>query len=156
MPDVFISYSVADRVLAKQLQNGCKRFALDAFLAETSLIPGQIWKSTILANLQSSEYFFFLATPNSIRSDACKHEIGAALAHKRIIVPILVGIDYRNLPSWISDSHGIKIDSRGNIQLSNLLTEIKRRKNNRSVATIAGAFALGVILFYNKDERSKR
>lgn len=156
MPDVFISYSILDRKTAMSIKDNCSRFNIDAFLAEVSLMPGQIWKGAILSNLISAKYFFFLATPNSIKSDACKHEIGAALAYNRKIIPILLGIDYRHLPLWISDYHGIKIGNDGNVQFSRLLASIKKEKEGQNFAMFAGIVALGALIFTNNEKPSPR
>lgn len=109
MPDVFISYSSEDEQLARWLYQSCKNLKIDTFLASISLKPGVRWKQKILDNLEDSEWFFFLATKNSIKSDAVMHEIGAALSHKKEIISILNEINYKDLPEWIKEYQAIDI-----------------------------------------------
>lgn len=133
MPDVFISYSTADSEVAFAIHDSCKEFGIEAFLAEISLEPGANWKEDILENLELSDWFFFLATKNSIHSAACMNEIGAALAHKKDIVPILIDIDGSELPDWISEYQGIYIANTSLVEIEPVLKRIGRKKTRDSI-----------------------
>jgi len=135
MPDVFISYSTEDSDLAQNLYSSCQRFQINTFLAEISLSPGNQWKDSILENLKQSTWFLFLATPNSLKSDAVKHEIGAALALNKTIIPILHDVDYDDIPSWISDCQGIKIVGDNVNHVKNLLTKISDKVKGDKIVT---------------------
>jgi hypothetical protein len=101
MPDVFICYSAKDEKLARWLYKSCENLDISTFLAPISIRPGTKWKQTILDNLREVSWFFFLATPNSIRSDSVKHEIGGALALNHDIIPILYNLEFKDLPESI-------------------------------------------------------
>lgn len=152
MQEVFISYSIKDEALANWLYRSCVNFSIDTFLASISLKTGEKWKEEILNKLRESKWFFFLATPNSIESDAVKHEIGAALVLNKNIIPILYNLDFEDLPKWISDYQGIKIFNNNVSNLNNLLIEISKRirADNTKTALIIGALIGAGIYFYNK------
>ena len=135
MAYVFISYSIQDEDLANWLYRSCNNFNIETFLASISLNPGNKWKEEILQNLKESKWFFFLATPNSIRSDAVKHEIGAALALNKNIIPILHNLDFPDLPTWISEFQGIKIINDDVEHLKILLANISEKINADKIVT---------------------
>ena len=145
MSEVFISYSELDAKVGEYLHKSCNNFGIDAFLARISLLPGQRWKGEILYQLERCNWFFFLATENSIKSDACKHEIGAALALKKQIIPILFGIDYEQLPAWIKEYHGIQISNNNTKALSEILLRISEKRSsseNMILGVLAGALIM--------------
>lgn len=128
MPKVFISYSAKDEELAQWLYRSCKNFEIDTFLASISLTPGETWKEEILQNLRDAKWFFFLATPNSISSQAVLHEIGGALTMNKCIVPILYDVDFSELPNWIADKQGVSISKDSDkSQIRDLLTSVSGR-----------------------------
>ena len=135
MAYVFISYSIQDEDLANWLYHSCNNFKIETFLASISLNPGNTWKEEILQNLKESKWFFFLATPNSIRSDAVKHEIGAALALNKNIIPILHNLDFPDLPTWISEFQGIQIINDDVEHLKILLANISDKINADKIVT---------------------
>lgn len=147
MSDVFISYSEKDVELAKWLYKSCENFNISAFLASISLHPGIKWKREILHNLKESKWFFFLATSNSIHSDAVKHEIGGALTLNKNIVPILYGIDFNELPEWIKEYQGIKVTNDNVSHISETLGKIAERlkEDKLKAGLLIGAF-IGVLL----------
>lgn len=152
MSDIFISYSAKDSQLGNWVGKGCSNFGLSYFLAEISLTGGKRWKQEILENLKASKYFFFLATNNSIQSDACKHEIGAALVTNKTLVPILNGIGFNDLPDWIKEFQGIRVENGRIDDFQKLLSNIKKEKSddNTGLWLALGAIAMGIMLFSGK------
>ena len=149
MAQAFISYSAKDEDLAQQIHQYCENLGLNAFLASISLSEGKKWKDEIFQELKYAEWFFFLATPNSIKSDAVKHEIGGALALNKKIVPILYDIDYPDLPDWISDYQGIKIRDNNLDEIKVTLEKIA--KKNKTDSIIAVAIICGLIYIFLKS-----
>ncbi len=144
MPDVFISYSSQDEKLARWLYKSCENLNISAFLASISISPGTKWKKAILDNLRAAKWFFFLATPNSIRSENVRDEVRGALALKKEIIPILYKIDFKDLPEWIREYQGVKITDTDASQLNNELKRIARRITLDSVMT--GIIITGFIM----------
>lgn len=115
MPTVFISYSSNDGETARQLHTALTLAGATPFLAELNQAPGVTWKEEILENLRQSQWVFFLATPNSCRSQAVAHEIGASLALKKKFIPILCGVNSSELPDWVDDIQAIDLRDAGRI-----------------------------------------
>src|ERR1035441_8891244 len=109
MPQVFISYSVKDTAMAQKLYLALKMAGADPFLAEFDLHPGAVWKAEILNALRSAPWVFFLATPNSCPSQAVAHEIGASLALNKKLIPLMHGVQPKDLPR--SEEHTSEIQS---------------------------------------------
>jgi hypothetical protein len=153
MPDVFISYSAKDEKLANWLYRSCNNLSISSFMAPISIDPGVKWKQVILNNLRGASWFFFLATPNSIQSDAVKHEIGGALLMNKNIVPILYDIEFSELPDWIKEYQGVKITNTDATELLRALNAISGRIKADNLRTILIVAALlGVAWYFGKDE----
>lgn len=150
MPDIFISYSTNDNKIATALKQSCSRYGLDAFLAEVSILPGRQWQTNIITNLKASKYFFFLATRDSIKSNNCQIEIGAALASNRNFIPILYNLEVYELPQWISSYQVLKLGRDNNQQLVSLLSNIRQDKSNQTTLNIALAFGAAMLLLSKK------
>ena len=148
MPAIFISYSSEDEKLAQWLYKGCQNFKISTFLASISIEPGKKWKKQILDNLKISKWFFFLATPNSIKSDAVKHEIGGALTTNKNIVPILYNLEFDQLPEWIKEYQGIKITNNDVSHLQKTLEKISKKiKSDKIFAGILAGVLITAVLF---------
>lgn len=152
MPDVFISYSAEDEKLARWLYQSCQNLKISAFLASISIKPGSPWKQEILDNLREAKWFFFLATPNSVRSDSVKHEIGGALVLNQNIIPILYDIDFDDLPDWIKEYQGVKITNTDVSELIKTLKAVSKRikVNEFWTGILIGVF-VGVLYFASRE-----
>lgn len=109
MPHVFISYSSKDGEIARQLHLFLKCAGAEPFLAEIDLQPGTKWKESILENLRRSQWVFFLATPNSCKSQAVAHEIGASLVLNKKFIPLMLEVSPRDLPDWVDDTQAVDL-----------------------------------------------
>ena len=111
MTSAFISYSVQDEHIAKGLYKMTSMAGIKTFLAGISLEPGSNWTESIFKNLEESQWVFFLATKNSVSSAAVQQELGASLAQKKTIIPVLIDITSEELPGWVSQHQAIDIKS---------------------------------------------
>lgn len=109
MHNVFISYSSKDEEIAMQLHGALKMAGIDTFMAALSIAPGTNWTEAIFDNLTKANWVFFLATKNSCKSQAVQQELGASLASKKTIIPILVDIEAEELPGWVDRYQAIDI-----------------------------------------------
>jgi TIR domain len=116
MPHVFISYSSKDSELARQLYEFLVCSGAKPFLAEIDLQGGDKWKEGILENLRQSEWVFFLATPNSCKSQAVAHEIGASLILHKKFIPLMWQVSPKELPEWVDDTHAVDLKDPSQIQ----------------------------------------
>ena len=109
MHNAFISYSSKDEEIAMQLHGVLKMAGIDTFMAALSIAPGTNWAEAIFDNLAKANWVFFLATKNSCESQAVQQELGASLASKKSIIPILVDIEAEELPGWVDRYQAIDI-----------------------------------------------
>ena len=72
------------------------------FVAQKSIRAGEIWTERIRKAITSSKIILLLLTPNSIDSDWVKAEAGAGWAMQKIVVPVSMLIDIRNVPIVVS------------------------------------------------------
>ena len=90
---VFISYSIKDRKLAKQLKKCLLAYGLNVFLAHDDIEASAQWSNVILAALKESEVFLPLLTKVFPDSKFTDQETGIALAHGKLIIPLKVDLD---------------------------------------------------------------
>ena len=101
--DVFISYSVKDSSLAKELESKLAKLGIKTFLAEKSLEIGLRWQGQIQQAVRDSRMLVVLLTPNSVKSSWVMLEAGAAWGLEIPLVPVLAYVKPEELPAPISD-----------------------------------------------------
>lgn len=146
MPDVFISYSVQDEKLARFVKDHLIQQKLEVFLASISLEPGHKWTPQIFQALKDSEWVFFLASENALKSSNVQQELGAALISEKKIVPIMWDIDPSQLPVWVGQYQGLclKGQSMENIQQQVASLSAKVKANKIRGMWVAGAMLAGI------------
>lgn len=86
---VFLSYSEADKTYARKLRSSLsQRLNLQIFTAET-LSAGEDWVSQLKDELSQCDIFVVLLSPDSVDSKWLLHELGAAWALNKPIIPIV-------------------------------------------------------------------
>ena len=99
----FLSYSHQDAIWVSQFVQSLKEFGPMFWSESDKILPGELWEETIKTSLRESTIFIVILSPNSITSNSVFFELGAAIADKKHIVPILISdIDARNLPYFLS------------------------------------------------------
>ncbi|MBA3848608.1 MAG: hypothetical protein C0502_01260 [Opitutus sp.] len=154
MHHVFISYSSRDSEIARRLHAKLTTIGMMPFLAEVDLAGGATWKCEIIDRLRGADSVFFLATPNSCRSQAVAHEIGACIALDKRFVPLLCGVKPADLPEWVDDKQAIDLqDTR---QLTRVLSGISERieKEKFLMALIAVGLIAIVVMALVNDRRA--
>jgi len=152
MPGVFISYSAEDNELAKKLYTELAKSGAEPFLAELNLLPGGKWKDEIFARLKESQWVFFLATPNSCKSQAVAHEIGASLALEKKFIPLMWKVAPKDLPQWGNDRQAIDLEDRP--RLSTLIGSVGAKVKSDKFWTgivVAGLIAFALWLLSKKE-----
>jgi TIR domain len=77
---VFISYSSKDTKFGSQLAAQLQDEQVTCFQADQTIPPAADWANKTWSALRQCRVVVFLITSQSIESDWCKYEIGAALA----------------------------------------------------------------------------
>ncbi len=151
MNDVFISYSSKDESIARHLHNTLKGVGIDAFLATISIRPGENSAKVIFENLKNATWVFFLATKNSCESQAVQQELGASLAAKKVIIPLLVDISPEELPGWVNRYHAIDIHKAPDTLHSTIAQIAKKLKADKFwLGVTIGALVTCLLFAKNK------
>lgn len=143
MPDVFISYSSSDQVLAARVYQRLGSLGVSAFLAPLSIQAGLPWKEEVLRALREAKTVLFLASHAACASVAVMHELGGALYGQKEIVPVCWEVQPGHLPEWIRDRQAIVVTPQDPMALDRALAEIGERV--RTQRTKSGLILAGVV-----------
>ncbi len=107
---VFISHSNVDMVFARHVRNLLfQRLNAQVFTTE-ELSAGEKWQSKLRNELSSTDVVVALLTPHSADDKWVLHEIGAALALEKLIIPVVTRRDVLNkMPVSLERSHIIEL-----------------------------------------------
>ena len=107
---IFLSYAAADRVYAHQVRNLLsQRPNVHLFTTET-LSAGEDWQSKLKDELSKCDLFLVLLSPNSVESKWVLHELGAAWAIDKPIVPIVTHPEvFTKVPVALNQTQFIEI-----------------------------------------------
>ena len=75
MNSVFISYSLKDANIANEINEYLKNNNVSTFLWEKNALGGKPVKSIMKANMDSNDRLLFIASENSLKSEACHFEL---------------------------------------------------------------------------------
>ncbi len=87
-PRLFISYSRADVLFAKELANALNQKKYKIFIDQSDIEAGDIFPQRILNGIQNSDGVISLISQTSVTSEWCKLENFYAHFLKKIIIPI--------------------------------------------------------------------
>lgn len=75
---VFISYSFKDKLIANSIRNLFMKHGVPSFLWERDAPGGKRLKKIMAENIQKHERLLFIASENSLQSEACQYELKEA------------------------------------------------------------------------------
>lgn len=147
----FISYSTKDAGIARAVHAQLAQVGAESFLAECSLSPGVNWTGKIFEALEDADIVLFIASKEACASPSVQQELGASLAHKKIIVPILTDIDPEDLPGWTKSHQAVDL-RKGPEALMTTFAAIgeKVRQNKFWTGVLIGALAVSLIAMLGK------
>ena len=89
MAQVFISYSRMDKEFVQKLVDALVAGNREVWLDDRNIEPTAEWLKEIFSNIESSDNFLFVISPDSVVSTYARKEIDhAALNNKRIPIAI--------------------------------------------------------------------
>lgn len=104
---IFFSYSQAEAPFASAVADELRHQGVDAWTAETHVLPGSEWVQAIDGALRSSEYVVVFVGANA-KSPRINFEIGAAVGGDKSVVPIYLSeAARRDAPGLLLDYQGI-------------------------------------------------
>lgn len=153
--NIFISYSLKDLEIARQLQNYLSRIqGTSTFLSESSLIIGQL-SEALITKIIECDLFIVLYSKNSQNSNYVHEEIGVAKGNNKIIIPILLDAEAKPDAMLQGISYlSIYDEEKRNAQIPRLYNYIvqESQKKNNSQTLLALGF-IGLLVYALSKDR---
>lgn len=126
--DAFISYSNANKIIARQIKKVLHEFGISGFLAHEDLQISEEWRDAIIEELKNASIFIALLSAEFKASEWCSQEVGFAIANPEILI-VPLSLDGTVPYGFISklQSKRIKADSDINIILRDILLKKRPR-----------------------------
>jgi len=160
---VFLSYSSADRPIAEKIHIALEAAGYDVFFDRDSLPAGESFDVRILDEVERSDFFIFLLSPESIEAGAYTlTELGFA-RHRwakpagRILPVVIRKIDLQNLPVYLRAVTLLEPEGDVAAEVVAAVHERGRRGWRRAkwvmmaLAVIASAVAIGYYIFQMRE-----
>jgi len=87
---VFVSYTHQDADFVMKLGEDLKRIGLEPLVGRLELKVGDDIRRAVDAMIDRSDYFLFVISESSIKSDWAKKELEQAMARKKKVLPVLL------------------------------------------------------------------
>ncbi|NVJ92358.1 MAG: toll/interleukin-1 receptor domain-containing protein [Methylocystaceae bacterium] len=151
MTKAFISYSVNDESIARQIHSALLGGGVETFLASLSIEAGSKWTDDIFDSLNKAEWVFFLASKSSCASQAVQQELGASLIQKKTIVPILLDIEPEELPGWIGQHQAIRVNDAPEV-IQSVISKVSETVQSDKFMTgvVCGALLVGLFMLFRR------
>ena len=116
MERIFVSYSRVDRYITEQLVAHLRRiYGHKHVWFDENLRAGQTWWDEVRRQIDKSDVFIILISPESLNSKYCMMELNAARDSRKHIIPVLVR-DRTVVPPNIKNLHMIKMPGSINLE----------------------------------------
>jgi len=97
--DIFLSYSRKDHQWVQDFVSALRKAGVRAWFDVQDLAPGDRWEDQIQDALRQSSTLVVILTPDSVSSPWTFFELGAAVADRKRIIPVVLGTtDLRAIP----------------------------------------------------------
>ena len=108
---IFISYSMADKIIAGQIKEIIENYEIECFIAHDydDIVPGSEFEKEIQENIKAAEYFMPLHTNNFVLSYWCQQECGIAIAHGKTIIPLIPDVGGVDPVGFYKKYQGVRI-----------------------------------------------
>ncbi|MCK9591653.1 MAG: toll/interleukin-1 receptor domain-containing protein [Methanoregula sp.] len=156
---IFSSYCAKDSDKIKPiLENILQIKGVRIFFAERDLEPGDLISEKIKQNIVACHVFLVFYSESAHQSTYVQHEVGFAIGHNKIIIPIL--LDNTKPTGLLSNVHYLDFtdDRKRLAEFSRLYNFIEKSKQTKDRNTLLGLLALagiGIIALtagQNQDE----
>ena len=135
---VFLSHSVKDTMIIREIKEEFKDKDVDLYIAEDNPDPGIVLREKIKKAIERCDIFLLLVTKEGSRSRWVNSEIGIALEAKKRIIPMVQ--EGAEVPSTILDLERINFeteDTDGAIKsLHKFLLEFRNKKDNLDLSKL--------------------
>lgn len=105
---VFISSTVKDIDLARDLSRRLREVGVDVYSVDKSAVAGEATFDKIAVDLGRADEVLLILTDNSVDNPNLMYEMGAATSLRKRVTPVIVGLEPNNLPSLIKGMNYVK------------------------------------------------
>jgi hypothetical protein len=126
---VYISHSVDDAPLAREIAEGVKKAGAQPIMVEESTRPEQNWLEEIRRNLNKSDEMVVILSRKSVRNEWVNIEMGAAFGLHKLTTPITSDLDSRELPSVVRALQAVRYN-RADAYFRELGKRVERRSSH--------------------------
>ena len=93
-PKIFLSYAHEDIGMAKRIYQDLKRYELDVWFDNESLLPGQDWENEIEKAIETSKYFLVLLSSKGMSESGNFHKEVRLMKIKLILLLFLTRLSW--------------------------------------------------------------
>jgi TIR domain len=110
--DVFLSYSHKDMAWVKEFATTLKNCGVTTWFDDNDIKPGDNWQEAIEQALRESNTLVLVLSQSNVNSPWTFFELGAAVADKKRIIPVLAGdIDISQVPLLVRNFQMLRTQS---------------------------------------------
>ncbi|WP_286829238.1 MULTISPECIES: toll/interleukin-1 receptor domain-containing protein [Kordiimonas] len=148
MPDIFISYSIKDEEIAKEIKALANAHGADVFLSGEDLSVGTEWSPQIKEAHNKADWVFFIATKNALKSMNVMQEVGGAFFSSKKLVPIFVDVTPEEVSPWISSHQGVLLQDLNMSAITPIISEIAEKiKADKRIGVLALILIFGAVVW---------
>ena len=105
---VFISSTLKDIDLARDLSRRLKELGIDVYSVDKAAVPGEASFTKTTVDLGRADEVLLILTDGSVDNPNLMYELGAATSLRKRVTPVIVGLDTSKLPSLIKNMNYVK------------------------------------------------
>jgi hypothetical protein len=130
--DIFISYARPDRELAEGLADELSAQGYSVWW-DTSLVPGESFRSRLMAELEAAGAVVVIWTPNSVKSEWVVSEAERAAAQGKLVPTRVETLPILDIPPPFDQKHTVAIS-----QIGSLLDKNRKHSKSQPISTASG------------------
>ncbi len=101
-PNIFISYSRADRPFTRELAKRLRRAYMEVWY-DDKLHGGEVWWEEILTSIRECDIFMYLISHASLKSTYCQAELAEAKRLHKLILPVQIRRIQEEIPDALRE-----------------------------------------------------
>ncbi|MBZ0307551.1 MAG: toll/interleukin-1 receptor domain-containing protein, partial [Anaerolineae bacterium] len=101
-PNIFISYSRADRPFTRELAKRLRRAYMEVWY-DDKLHGGEVWWEEILTSIRECDVFMYLISHDSLKSTYCQAELAEAKRLHKLILPVQIRRIQEEIPETLRE-----------------------------------------------------
>lgn len=124
---IFLSYSKTDAIYARDIRNILLQKSNINIFSNEMLSAGEDWETKLKDELKRCDFFVVILSPKSINSNWILHELGAAWALGKQIIPIVTHRELmKQMPLLLRDMNALTInDLKDPNKVKQMLNEVE-------------------------------